>query len=149
MAIANLLKWNGLQYSILILELRESNVSPCEQCSLGEMARTKMKYENKQRAIAQKIISEGQQFLCTALLTNKIYHSMKFQVHIFYNLWEMVWTKIKYENIKGKNSKIRNAEYRSLYTAIILNEIYHPMKFHVYSTHTWGEMTWTKIKYEN
>jgi hypothetical protein len=28
------------------LELPESDVSPCEQYSLGEMARTKMKYEN-------------------------------------------------------------------------------------------------------
>jgi hypothetical protein len=28
------------------LELRESYVSPCEPYSLGEMARTKMKYEN-------------------------------------------------------------------------------------------------------
>jgi hypothetical protein len=28
------------------LELRESDVSPCEQYSLGETARTKMKYEN-------------------------------------------------------------------------------------------------------
>jgi hypothetical protein len=32
-------------YDIIKLELRESDVSPCEQCSLGEMARTKMKYE--------------------------------------------------------------------------------------------------------
>jgi hypothetical protein len=28
------------------IELRESDVSPCEQYSLGEMARKKMKYEN-------------------------------------------------------------------------------------------------------
>jgi hypothetical protein len=28
------------------LELRKSDVSPCERYSLGEMARTKMKYEN-------------------------------------------------------------------------------------------------------
>jgi hypothetical protein len=28
------------------LELRELDVSPCEQYSLGEMARKKMKYEN-------------------------------------------------------------------------------------------------------
>jgi hypothetical protein len=32
--------------SLLKLELRESDVSPCEQYSLREMARTKMKYEN-------------------------------------------------------------------------------------------------------
>jgi hypothetical protein len=56
-------------------------------CGLvGEVARTKMKYENKQRAITQKIRSAEQQFLCTALLINKIYHPIKFQVHSFYNL---------------------------------------------------------------
>jgi hypothetical protein len=50
------------------------------------------------RAITQKIRSAEQQFLCTALLINKIYHPMKFQVYSFYNLGEMAWTKIKYEN---------------------------------------------------
>jgi hypothetical protein len=29
-------------------------VSPCEQYSLGEIATTKMKFENQQRAITQK-----------------------------------------------------------------------------------------------
>jgi hypothetical protein len=32
--------------SLLKLELRKWDVSPCEQYSLGKMARTKMKYEN-------------------------------------------------------------------------------------------------------
>jgi hypothetical protein len=69
------------------LELRESDVSPCEQYSLGEMARTKMIFENQQRAIAQKIRNAEQQFLCIALLSiNKIYHPTKFQVKSFYNL---------------------------------------------------------------
>jgi hypothetical protein len=45
------------------LELRESDVSPCEQCSLGEMARTKMKYEKQQRAITKKMIS-AEQHIC-------------------------------------------------------------------------------------
>jgi hypothetical protein len=62
------------------------------------MARTKMKYENKQRAITKKIISAEQQFLCTALLINKINHPMKFQIHNFYTFREMAWTKIRYEN---------------------------------------------------
>jgi hypothetical protein len=43
-------------------------VSPCEQNSLGEMASTKMKYEDEQRAITQKLRSAEQQFLCTALV---------------------------------------------------------------------------------
>jgi hypothetical protein len=62
------------------------------------MAQTKMKYENEQRAITQKIRNAEQQFLCTALLINKIYHPLKFQFYSFYNLREMAHTKIKYEN---------------------------------------------------
>ena len=62
------------------------------------MARTKLKYENKQRAITQKLRNAEYQFLCTALLLNETYHPMKFQVHGFYTLGEMARTKIKYEN---------------------------------------------------
>jgi hypothetical protein len=40
----------------------------------------KMKFENQQRAINKKIRNAEQQFLCTALLINKIYHPIKFQV---------------------------------------------------------------------
>jgi hypothetical protein len=59
-------------------------VSPCEQYSLEEMARTKMKKIKK--------------FLYTALLLNEIYHPIKFKDHSFYTLGEMAWTKIKYKN---------------------------------------------------
>jgi hypothetical protein len=69
-----------INISVEQLELRKSDVSPCEQNSLGEMARTKMKFENQQRGINQKIRNAEQQFLCTALLINKIYHPIKFQV---------------------------------------------------------------------
>jgi hypothetical protein len=62
------------------------------------MAYTKIKYENKQRAITQKIRNAEYQFLSTALFLNEIYHPMKFQVHSFFTLGEMPWTKIKYEN---------------------------------------------------
>jgi hypothetical protein len=48
---------------------------------------------------------------------------------------------------KEINSKERSAEYRFLYTALFLNEIYHPMKFQVQSFYTLGEMARTKIKY--
>jgi hypothetical protein len=64
----------------------------------GEMARTKIKYENQQRAITKKIRNAEYRFLCTALFLNEIYHPMKFQGHSFYTLGEMAWTKIKYEN---------------------------------------------------
>jgi hypothetical protein len=62
------------------------------------MTWTKIKYENQQRAITQKIRNAEYWFLCTALLLNEIYHPMKFQVHSFYTLGEMARTKIKYEN---------------------------------------------------
>jgi hypothetical protein len=62
----------------------------------------------------------------------------------------MAWTKIKYENKqRAITQKIRNAEYQFLGTALLLNEIYHPMKLHVHSFYTLGEKAWTKIKYEN
>jgi hypothetical protein len=62
------------------------------------MARTKIKYENEQRAITQKIRNAEYLFLCTALLLNELYHPMKFQVHSFHTLEEMARTKIKFEN---------------------------------------------------
>jgi hypothetical protein len=98
------------------------------------MARTKLKYENKQRAITQKIRNAGYLFLCTALPFNETYHPIKFQVHGFYTLGEMARTKIKYENQqRAITQKLGSAEYQFLCTALLLNEIYHPMKFQVHS----------------
>jgi hypothetical protein len=74
-------------------------VSPCEQYSLEEMARPKMNYENKQRAITQKIRNAEQQFLCTALLINKIYHPMKFQVYSF------LYARLKNGTYYGKGGR--------------------------------------------
>jgi hypothetical protein len=88
--------------------------------------------------------------LGTALLLNEIYHPMKFQVHSFYTFGEMARTEIKYENLqRAITQKIRNAEYLLLCTALLLNEIYHPMKFQVNSFYTLVDMAGTKIKYEN
>jgi hypothetical protein len=75
---------------------------------------------------------------------------MKFYVHSFNTLGEMAWTKIEYDNKQRTiTQKIKNTEYRLLYTALFLNEIFHPMKFQVLSFNTLGEMVRTKIKYEN
>jgi hypothetical protein len=98
------------------------------------MAQTKLKYEINQRAITHKIRNAEYLFLGTALLLNYTYHPMKFQVHGFYKLGEMAWTKIKYENKqRAITQKLGSAEYRFLCTTIFLNEIYHPMKFQVHS----------------
>jgi hypothetical protein len=65
------------------------------------MARTKIKYENQQRAITQKIRNAEYRFLCTALFLNEIYHPMK------------------YENKqRAITQKLRSEEYRSLCTAL-------------------------------
>jgi hypothetical protein len=62
------------------------------------MTWTKIKYDKKQRAIAQKIRNEAYKFLCIALLLNEIYHFYKIKEYSFYTLLEKAWTKRKYEN---------------------------------------------------
>jgi hypothetical protein len=75
---------------------------------------------------------------------------MKFQVNSFYTFGEMARTKKSMKTNKGqKTQTVRNVEYRYLCTALLLNEIYHPMKFQVHSFYTLGEIARTKIKYEN
>jgi hypothetical protein len=99
------------------------------------MARTKIKYENKQREITKKSGSAEYRFLCTALLFNEIYHRMKFQVHSCYTLGEMARTKLKYENLqRAITQKLRSAEYRSLCTALRVIERSMHTKFEVSPT---------------
>ena len=49
--------------------------------SFGDMHRTKLKYENKQRAITQKLSKQELQFMCTALPLDEIYPPTKFHNH--------------------------------------------------------------------
>ena len=49
--------------------------------SFGDMLRTKFKYENKQRAITQKLSKQELWFLCTALPLYEIYLPTKFHNH--------------------------------------------------------------------
>jgi len=67
------------------------------------MLQTKFKNENEQRAITAKVCSFKLWFLCTALLLNEIYLSMKFHVDALHNFKVMHRTKFKYEK-KGNNS---------------------------------------------
>ena len=48
------------------------------------MARTRKKYEEFQRAIIQKLCHQELRFLCTALLLNEFYLPVKFQVDTSY-----------------------------------------------------------------
>ena len=49
--------------------------------SFGDMHRTKVKYENKQRAITKKRSKQELWFMCTALLRDEIYPPTKFHNH--------------------------------------------------------------------
>ena len=46
--------------------------------SFGDMLQTKFKYENKQRAITQKLSKQELWFMCTALPLDEIYPPTKF-----------------------------------------------------------------------
>ena len=74
------------------------------------MLRTKFQYENKQRAITQKLSKQELWFMCTALPLDEINPPTKFHNHRKYSFWDMHWTKVKYENkqrtiIKKKANK--------------------------------------------
>ena len=62
------------------------------------MLRTKFKYENKYRAITQKLSKQELRFMCTAVPLDKIYPSTKFYNHSKYSFGDMLQTKVKYEN---------------------------------------------------
>ena len=63
-----------------------------------DMLRTRIKLQNKQRAITQKIQNQELWFLCTALALDVIYSPMKFQVDISYTFKDMLRTRIKLQN---------------------------------------------------
>ena len=52
-----------------------------QNSSLGDMHRTNFKYENKQRAITQKLSKQELRFMCTALPLDEIYLPTKFHYH--------------------------------------------------------------------
>ena len=75
----------------------------CSMCSfkfigLKVWLGQKFKLKIKERAITQKIRVAKLCFLYIALLRNKFYQYMKFQVDSFYILEVMLWTKIQTEN---------------------------------------------------
>ena len=62
------------------------------------MLQTKIKYENKQRAITQKLGRQELRFMSTALPLHEIYPPTKFHNHSKYSSGDMHQTKFKYEN---------------------------------------------------
>ena len=95
------------------------------------MLRTKFKYENKQRAITQKLSKQELWFLCTALPLDEIYPPTKFHNHSYYTFGDMLRTKFKFENNqRAITQKLSKRELWFLCTALPLDEFYPPTKFH-------------------
>jgi len=109
------------------------------------MLRTKIKNENKQRAITPNIWSFELWFLCIALFRNRIYLPMNFQVSSLNTFWVMPRTKIKNENDqRAITPKVWSFELWFLCTALLRNEVYLPMKFYVDALHSFKVMLRTK-----
>ena len=91
---------------------------------------TKLKYENKQKAITQKLRKQELWFLCTALPLDEIYPPTKFHNHKWYSFGDMLRTKFKYENKqKAITQKLSKRELWFMCTALPLDEIYPPPNF--------------------
>ena len=98
------------------------------------MHQTKFKYENKQRAITQKLSKQEFRFMCTAFPLDEIYSPTKFHNHSKYSFGDMHRTKFKYESKhRTITQKLSKQELRFMCTALPLDEIYLPTKFHNHS----------------
>ena len=114
------------------------------------MLRTKIKYENKQIAIIQKLSKRVLWFLCIALRLDEIYPPTKFHNHSLLSLRNMhrkiLCIKKKQRAITRKLSK---QELRCICTVLPLDKIYPPTKFHNHSKYSFQDMHRTKLKYES
>ena len=98
------------------------------------MLLTKFKYENKQRAVTQKLSKQELQFMCTALPLDEIYPPTKVHNNSSYSFGDMLRTKFKYENKqRAVTQKLSKQELRFMCTALPLDEIYPPTKVHNHS----------------
>ena len=93
---------------------------------------SKFKYENKQRAITQKLGKQELRFMCTAVPLDEIYPPTQFHNHSYYSLGDMHWTKFKYGN-KQRAITQKFSKQELLCTALTLDKIYQPTKFHNHS----------------
>ena len=111
---------------------------------------TKFRYENKRRAITQKLSKQVLRFMCTALPLDEIYPPTKFHNNGENSFGDMLRTKFKYENKQRAITQILSKqELKFLCTALRLDEIYPPTKFHNNGENSFGDMLRTKFKYEN
>ena len=116
------------------------------------MLRTKIKYENKQWAITQKLSKRMLLFLCTALRIDEIYPPTKFHNHTLLSLRDMHRKKFKYLKKKKHRAitqKLSKQELRFICIVLPLDKIYPPTKFHNHSKYSFQDMHRTKLKYES
>ena len=66
------------------------------------MLRTKIKYENKQRAMTQKLSKQELRFMFNALPLDEIYPPTKFHNQSLLSLRDMHRKKFKYKKNKGQ-----------------------------------------------
>ena len=98
--------------------------------SLGDMHRTKFKYEKKQRATTQRLSKQELWFMCSALPLDEIYPPTKFHNHSNYSFGDMHQTKVKYESEQRATTKKKaNKSYRSGALHSPLKRSIHPQNF--------------------
>ena len=113
------------------------------------MLQTKFKYENKQRAITQKLCKQEIWFLCTALPLIRSIHPQNF-ITIACLVLEICTRKnlsIKKKR-RARTPKLRKQELRFICIVLPLDKIYQPTKFHNHSKYSFQDMHQTKLKYE-
>ena len=94
------------------------------------MLRTRFKYENKQRAITQKLSMQELLFMCTAIPLDGIYPPTKFHNHSKYSFGDMHRTKVRYENKQRAITKKKsNKSYGSCALHSPLMRSIHPQNF--------------------
>ena len=96
------------------------------------MLQTKFKYENKQRAIIQKLSKQKLRFMCTAVPLDEIYPPQNF-ITIASIVLDMLRTKFKYENKQRAITQKLSKRVMVPTHCTPLDEIYPPTKFHNHS----------------
>ena len=112
------------------------------------MHRTKFKYENKQRAITQKLSKQELMFMCTALPLMRSIHPQNFITIASITFEICSRQKSKMNKKRAKTQNLGKQKLRFICTALPLDDIYPPTKFHNLSLYSRGDMHRTKFKYE-
>ena len=107
------------------------------------MFRKIFKYENKQRAITQKLINKS---YSSCALHSPLLRSIHPQnsITIASIVMEICSGQNSSMKTKAVTQKLSKQELRFMYIALPLDKIYHPSKFHNHSWYSLGDMLQTK-----